>query len=71
MKQFSPPSIASIISDRWFKEYTEPEFARSGNKASELVVLPEGPLDQFSHAMEPHLRQLGLPMELRKGVWSS
>ncbi|XP_071854130.1 mRNA turnover protein 4 homolog [Apostichopus japonicus] len=52
----------------WFKTYTEPEFARSGNKATELVVLPEGPLDQFGHSMEPHLRQLGLPTELKKGV---
>ncbi|KAG8042521.1 hypothetical protein G9C98_005155 [Cotesia typhae] len=31
-------------------------------------VLPEGPLPDFSHAIEPHLRQLGMPTALKKGV---
>ena len=26
-----------------------------------------GPLEQFSHSIEPHLRSLGLPTELKKG----
>ena len=32
----------------------------------ETVVLPEGPLPDFSHAIEPQLRQLGLPSALKK-----
>ena len=34
----------------------------------ETVTLPPGPLEQFSHAIEPQLRQLGMPTELKKGV---
>jgi len=41
---------------------------RTGGKAVETVVLPEGPLPEFSHAMEPQLRLLGLPTTLKKGV---
>ncbi|XP_038051374.1 mRNA turnover protein 4 homolog isoform X2 [Patiria miniata] len=52
----------------WFDEYVEPDFARSGNVARSTVVLDEGPLTQFTHSMEPHLRQLGLPTLLKKGV---
>jgi len=36
--------------------------------ATETVVLEEGKLTQFSHAMEPHLRSLGLPTSLQKGI---
>ena len=35
--------------------------------ASETVVLAAGVLAQFSHSMEPQLRQLGLPTQLVKG----
>ena len=52
----------------WFKEYSAEEFARSGFKASETVKLPEGPLPDFSHAIEPHLRKLGMPTKLDRGV---
>lgn len=52
----------------WFKTYSEPEFARSGNTATQSVTLSEGPLAGFSHSMEPQLRQLGLPTALKKGV---
>lgn len=44
------------------------DFARAGFEATELVTLPEGPLPQFSHAIEPHLRQLGLPTALKNGA---
>jgi len=54
--------------DSWFEEYVEPDFARSGNAATETVILKEGPLSQFSHSLEPHLRQLGMPTALKKGV---
>ncbi|CAG9806569.1 unnamed protein product [Chironomus riparius] len=52
----------------WFKEYSTEEFARGGFKAQETVVLPEGPLPDFSHAIEPHLRKLGMPTSLQKGI---
>ncbi|XP_037082237.1 LOW QUALITY PROTEIN: mRNA turnover protein 4 homolog [Pollicipes pollicipes] len=52
----------------WFGEFSCPEYARSGNRATATVELSEGPLDQFPHSLEPHLRQLGLPTTLKKGV---
>lgn len=52
----------------WFKEYSTEEFARGGFKAAETVTLPEGPLPDFSHAIEPHLRKLGMPTSLQKGI---
>lgn len=52
----------------WFKEYSAEEFARGGFKATETVKLPEGPLPDFSHAIEPHLRKLGMPTKLDRGI---
>ncbi|XP_063798205.1 mRNA turnover protein 4 homolog [Pseudophryne corroboree] len=52
----------------WFNQFKETDFARAGNKATFGVVLDEGPLEQFTHSMEPQLRQLGLPTTLKKGV---
>ncbi|CAJ0954546.1 unnamed protein product [Ranitomeya imitator] len=52
----------------WFNQFKETDFARAGNKATYGVVLDEGPLEQFTHSMEPQLRQLGLPTALKKGV---
>lgn len=52
----------------WFKDYKAPEFARSGFVATRDVILPVGPLEDFSHTIEPHLRRLGLPTSLEKGV---
>lgn len=52
----------------WFDQFRETDFARAGNKAMFDVTLDEGPLEQFSHSMEPQLRQLGLPTALKKGV---
>lgn len=52
----------------WFKEYSAEEFARSGFKATETVKLSEGPLPDFSHAIEPHLRKLGMPTKLDRGI---
>ena len=53
---------------RFFDSYSESDYARSGNVATETVDLPEGLLEQFPHSIEPQLRKLGLPTELRKGV---
>ncbi|XP_034938534.1 mRNA turnover protein 4 homolog [Chelonus insularis] len=52
----------------WMNNYAEEEYARAGFIAPETIVLPEGPLPEFSHAIEPHLRQLGMPTTLQKGV---
>ncbi|KAG8569904.1 hypothetical protein GDO81_014591 [Engystomops pustulosus] len=52
----------------WFDQFKETDFARAGNKAPYGVVLDQGPLEQFTHSMEPQLRQLGLPTTLNKGV---
>lgn len=53
---------------RWFDEYSEDDFARTGNIATETVVLDAGPLKEFPHSIEPHLRSLGMPTSLQKGV---
>jgi len=52
----------------WFKRHKAVEYARSGFVATESVSLDAGPLSQFPHSIEPHLRQLGLPTSLVKGV---
>ena len=52
----------------WFASYGESDYPRSGFESTEDVSLEEGPLPQFSHAIEPHLRQLGMPTELKQGV---
>ena len=52
---------------RWFDKKVEHDFTRAGNKATATVVVKEGPLTQFSHAIEPHLRHLGLPTKLERG----
>jgi len=53
---------------QWFSEYREPDYARSGNKATQTVHIEAGPMQMFSHSMESQLRQLGLPTSLQKGV---
>lgn len=53
---------------RLFNEYEEYDFARTGTLATEKVELKEGPLDQFTHEMEPFLRQQNMPVRLNKGV---
>ena len=52
----------------WFEEYSDEDFARSGNIATETVVLDAGPLKEFPHSLEPRLRSLGMPTSLQKGV---
>jgi len=55
---------------KFFDSHQESDFARTGGVATETLELEEGPLPQFSHSMEPHLRKLGLPVHLVKGVVS-
>lgn len=52
----------------WAENYWALEYARAGHVAQETIVLPEGPQPEFSHAIEPHLRSLGLPTKLDKGI---
>ncbi|PKA51887.1 60S acidic ribosomal protein P0-3 [Apostasia shenzhenica] len=54
--------------ERLFGQYEEYDFARAGSIAIEKVELKEGPLEQFSHEMEPFLRKQGLPVRLNRGV---
>ncbi|XP_053618874.1 mRNA turnover protein 4 homolog [Plodia interpunctella] len=53
---------------QWFEDFRETEYARSGFIATRDVILPAGPLQDFSHTIEPHLRRLGLPTSLERGV---
>ncbi|GJN13994.1 hypothetical protein PR202_gb00763 [Eleusine coracana subsp. coracana] len=54
--------------ERLFHDFEEHDFARTGSTATETVELKEGPLEQFTHEMEPFLRKQGLPVRLNKGV---
>ncbi|XWS62543.1 hypothetical protein CRYUN_Cryun06bG0020500 [Craigia yunnanensis] len=51
-----------------FNKFEETDFARTGSIATEKVELLEGPLDQFTHEMEPFLHKQGMPVRLNKGV---
>ncbi|GFR14027.1 mRNA turnover protein 4 homolog [Trichonephila clavata] len=63
---FTNQPVEEVVN--WFRSYSEGDYTRSGNTAIEDVILPEGPLKQFSHSQESYLRQLGLPTTLKKGV---
>ncbi|KIY45657.1 hypothetical protein FISHEDRAFT_49129 [Fistulina hepatica ATCC 64428] len=68
----SPPD--EVI--EWFADFSPPDFARAGNRASRTVVLPEGPVMQhhsdppepFPHSEDPQLRKLGLTTYMERGV---
>ncbi|CAK1544618.1 unnamed protein product [Leptosia nina] len=53
---------------KWFDDFEDLEYARAGFVATRDVILPQGPLKDFSHTIEPHLRRLGLPTSLERGV---
>ncbi|KAK2704540.1 mRNA turnover protein 4 homolog [Artemia franciscana] len=53
---------------KFFEDYVESDYARSGTVAPITVQLSEGPLEQFPFNLEPQLRQLGLPTSLKRGV---
>ena len=52
----------------FFDNLSAADYARTGAKCTETVVIPAGPVEQFSHDIEPHLRSLGLPTKLEKGI---
>ena len=51
----------------YFSNLSEPDYARTGGAATETVELKQGVLGQFSHSMEPQLRQLGNNIILTHG----
>ncbi|CAN7077781.1 unnamed protein product [Brassica oleracea var. botrytis] len=51
-----------------FNAYKDSDFSRTGSTAVETVELKEGPLEQFTHEMEPFLRKQGMPVRLNKGT---
>ncbi|XP_011499041.1 PREDICTED: mRNA turnover protein 4 homolog [Ceratosolen solmsi marchali] len=53
---------------KWMRDYEQTDYARSGFRTSVTIELPAGPLEDFPHSIEPHLRQLGMPTSLQKGV---
>jgi mRNA turnover protein 4 len=68
----SPPTEVT----EWFADFQQPDFARSGNKASRTIILPAGPVmrvhsdppEPFPHNEEPQLRKLGLTTSMVRGV---
>lgn len=52
----------------FFERYEQADFARSGFVATEAARLSEGPLDMFVPSQEANVRQLGLPVTLKRGV---
>lgn len=60
----------------WFADFQQPDFARTGNRATRTVILPAGPVMQqhsdppepFPHNEEPQLRKLGLNTSMKRGV---
>jgi len=63
---FTNAPEAEVLS--YFDDLYKPDYARSGSVATQTVVLDEGPLEEFPHSIEPQLRQLGLPTQLKRGV---
>ena len=65
---FTNESAEDIV--KWFNNFSEDAYARSGCISPDTVTLPAGELDQntYPHSMEPNLRALGLPTSLIKGV---
>jgi len=61
--------------EEWFQSFEIPDFARSGNLATEQIVLPIGPVvmhndatSTFPSSMDPQFRKLGLTTVLNRGV---
>lgn len=53
---------------QYFNQLEMEDYARSGNRVDQTVIIDEGPLDGFQHTMEPFLRSLGLTTTLKKGI---
>jgi len=53
---------------QFFNAFVEKDYARAGYEVTESILLNEGPLPQFSHAIEPYIRKLGMPTVLKVGI---
>lgn len=53
---------------RYFNSFCHSTFAKTGDVATETVVLDKGPLSDFPFALESRLRSLGLYTRLKNGV---
>merc|ERR1711935_693403 len=54
--------------EEYFNKYNRAAFARSNDLSNVTVLVKTGPLPQFSHALEGHLRErLKLPVRLNAG----
>jgi len=57
---------------KYFEEHSKRDYARAGYICPETIVIPEGPLkwgvDNILHSMEPTVRALGLPTQLKNGI---
>merc|ERR1712130_286938 len=67
----SPP--AEVLD--WCMDYRRLDYARMGNRATETIELPAGPVycrtdppETLPHNIEPQLRALGMPTQLKRGV---
>eukprot|EP01130_Rhizamoeba_saxonica_P006275 TRINITY_DN24_c0_g1_i1.p1 TRINITY_DN24_c0_g1~~TRINITY_DN24_c0_g1_i1.p1 ORF type:complete len:235 (-),score=53.50 TRINITY_DN24_c0_g1_i1:593-1249(-) len=56
------------VTEKYFATLEEADYPKSGFIATKTVEIPEGPLPQFAHSIEPYLRQLGMPTRLLNGV---
>ena len=57
-----------FVQNSYFAAFSCPDYARSGNIATEDVTITAAPLEQFQHTMEPQLRKLGLHTSLKRGI---
>lgn len=60
---FSNNAPSEVV--KYFEEYEEPNFARSGFQATHNFLMPPNALDHYPVSMEPQLRQLGLPTRIQ------
>lgn len=64
---FTDKSESEIVD--YFNKFNKAAFARAGDVSCATVKIREGPLPQFSHAIEGHLREkLKFPTMLKNGV---
>ncbi|KAK9764852.1 mRNA turnover and ribosome assembly protein [Basidiobolus ranarum] len=68
---FTNKSVEEV--KKFFEDYKQQDYPRSGYVATDEVVIPSGPVkrgaeDSFPHNMEPQLRGLGMPTMLKNGI---
>lgn len=54
--------------EEYFNSIKIEDYARSGFTATETVTIPAGPQEQFVGSMIESLRQLGLPVQLKRSI---